>query len=276
MKKLDLYARSFSEIVEKLEAALSEGLKVIKESDPEFGYIRLASNNGVSIFIRMLPTFDYTDDSDAYYVNAYIYYVKDKSKKESLFFSERYDSDFFDVSKQRLITEICKVFGISIDGDKYNIEVIYGSKTYKNVELETMYPTVFKDNLTFSRFLATLVRKLSVNNPTVTAIFHLNVAGNELSKTDPIYSDGSFFISFTYNDALSDAYGEPVYISAGEIPSIYTNVGRNVVSEVLLTEELETYICKTTRWYFSIREVLTLGESVACYIQEKPYFQKII
>lgn len=276
MKKLDLYARSFSEIIEKLEAALSEGLKVIKESDPEFGYIRLAINNEVSIFIRMLPTFDYMDESDAYYVNAYIYYVKNKEKKEALFFSERYDSEFFDINIQRLISEICKIFKFSINGDEFNIEFVYGSKTYKYVELETMYPTVIKDNLTFSKFLAKLVRKLNIKNPTITAIFHLNVAGNQLSKSYPIYTDGSFFISFTYNDALSDSYEEPIYVVAGEVPSIFTDVGRNVISEVLLDEELESFIMRQTRWYFSIKEVLTFGESVACYIQEKPYFQKII
>lgn len=277
MKRLDLYARSFKEIVEKLETALSEGLKVIKESDPEFGYIRLATNNEVSIFIRMLPTIDYTDKSDICYVNAYIYSVKDKEKKEALFFTERYDSDFFNISIQRLIAEICSIFKFpTTRDDKYNIEFVYGFKTYKNVELETMYPTVVKDKPTFSRFLTSLVRKLSVKNPTVTAIFHLNVAGNQVSKADPIYADGSFFISFTYNDALTDAYGEPIYVVGGEIPSLYTNIGRNVVSEVLLDEELERFIERSTWWYFSIKNALTVGESVACYIQEKPYFQKII
>lgn len=276
MKSLDLYARSFSEIVEKLETALSDGLKAIKESDKEFGYIRLVANNVASIFIRMLPTYDYTDDSDICYVNAYIYYISDKEKKDALFFSERYDSEFFEISIQKLITDICKVFDFSMSGNQFRVEVSYGSKTYKNVELETMYPTVVKNNIVFSKFLARLVRKLDIKNPTITAIFHLNVAGNQLSKADPIYTDGSFFISFTYNDALSDSYGEPIYVVAGEVPSIFTDVGRNVVSEVLLDEELESFIMRQTRWYFSIKEVLTFGESVACYIQEKPYFQKII
>lgn len=276
MKKIDLYARSFTDIFEKLETAICEDLKVLSESDSEFGYIRLASNTVASIFIRMLPTLDYINKSETCYVNAYISYTEGSNRKEALFFSERYDSDTFDIIIQRLVSEICKIFNFSLDNISYKVQYISGTKTYKNVELESLYPNIIKDSKSFSNFLGILIKRLTIKNPTLTVIFQLNVAGITVSKDDPIYSNGSFFLSFTYNELLSDSYNEPIYIVGGEIPSLHTDVGREVIAEVLLEDELESYISSSTRWYFSIKNALTQGESVHCYIQEKPYFQKII
>lgn len=283
MKHIDIYARSYDEMYSKLKASISEHLKLIKETDPEFGYIRLVSDIGVSIFIRMLPTVNYEDNSTMYWVNSYVHYKAGKENKDSLFFSFPYEevNGLENIQKGLYCTllYILDFFNINEDNEfteKRYVEFISGTKTYRNIELETKYPSAITDINTFASFIKGLVSKLDRNNPSLTITFCINMAGVEANSADGIESDGVFFISFTYSDQLSDVYGQPIFIVLGSIPGFDDEYCRHYVSGALGINHVEKLIKINADFYFTLRSACLPGEFTECWIQDIPYFQKYI
>lgn len=284
MKTIDIYARSYNEIYSKVEASILEHLKVIKQSDPEFGYIRLVSDNGVSIFIRMLPTTNYEDNSIMYWVNSYVHYKSGKENKDSLFFSFPYDetegSNCIQNGIACVMVYILMFFGVDEDSEfneKRHVGFVCGVKTYRNIELETKYPSAITDLNTFANFIKGIVNKLNRNNPSITITFCINMAGIEANnQQNGIESDGVFFITFIYSDQLTGMYGEPVYSLVGSLPGYDDEDARFYLSGAITISQVEKVIKNNARFYFSLRSVCLPGEYTECWIRDLPYFQKYI